>query len=118
MTRTKKLRMGVVSGSPPYFMKDITTGEWTGAAVAMAKSIADVWGAEVISVETTFGNSVLNVQSNKIDIAFALKSYTAAHVGNRVYAPLYRCTVRLPREARVRTQELGRSEQAGCPGGV
>jgi polar amino acid transport system substrate-binding protein len=72
VTRTKKLRIGVVSGSPPYFMKDITTGEWTGAAVAMAKSIADVWGAEVLFVETTFGNSVLDVQSNKIDIAFAL----------------------------------------------
>ncbi len=72
VTRTKKLRMGVVSGSPPYFSKDITTGEWTGAAVAMAKSIADVWGAELVFVETTFGNSVLDVQSNKIDIAFAL----------------------------------------------
>src|SRR6516225_7406085 len=72
VTRTKKLRMGVVSGSPPYFTKDITTGEWTGAAVAMAKSIADVWGAELVFVETTFGNSVLDVQSNKIDIAFAL----------------------------------------------
>ena len=53
-------------------MKDITTSEWTGAAVAMAESIADVWGAEVLFVETTFGNSVLDVQSNKIDIAFAL----------------------------------------------
>src|ERR1700760_338435 len=72
VTRTKKLRMGVVSGSPPYFMKDITTGEWTGAAVAMAKGIADVWGAELVYVETTFGNSVLGVQANKIDIAFAL----------------------------------------------
>ena len=38
------------------------------------------------------------------------ESYTAARVGNRVYSPLYRCTVRLPREAGVRTQELGRSE--------
>jgi polar amino acid transport system substrate-binding protein len=72
VTRTKKLRMGVVSGSPPYFTKDIATGQWTGAAVQMAKSIADIWGAEVVYVETTFGNSVLDVQSNKIDIAFAL----------------------------------------------
>jgi polar amino acid transport system substrate-binding protein len=72
VTRTKKLRMAVVSGSPPYFTKDIGTGEWTGAAVAMARSIADVWGAELVFVETTFGNSVLDVQSNKVDIAFAL----------------------------------------------
>ena len=52
VTRTKKLRMGVVSGSPPYFTKDISTGEWTGAAVAMAKSIADVWSAELVFVDT------------------------------------------------------------------
>jgi polar amino acid transport system substrate-binding protein len=72
VTRTKQLRMAVVAGSPPYFTKDISTGGWTGAAVAMAKGIADVWGAELVFVETTFGNSVLDVQSNKIDIAFAL----------------------------------------------
>jgi polar amino acid transport system substrate-binding protein len=72
VTRTKQLRMAVVSGSPPYFKKDITTGAWTGAAVEMAKSIAAIWSAEVVYVESTFGNSVLDVQSNKIDIAFAL----------------------------------------------
>jgi len=72
VTRTKQLRMGVVSGSPPYFKKDLATGQWSGASVEMAKGIASVWGAEVVYVETTFGNSVLDVQSNKIDIAFAL----------------------------------------------
>jgi polar amino acid transport system substrate-binding protein len=72
VNRTKQLRMAVVSGSPPYFKKDITTGTWAGAAVEMAKSIAAIWSAEVVYVESTFGNSVLDVQSNKIDIAFAL----------------------------------------------
>ena len=38
----------------------------------MAKSIADVWSAEVVYVETTWGNAVLDLQSNKIDLAFAL----------------------------------------------
>ena len=72
VARTKQLRMAVVSGSPPYFKKDVATGAWTGAAVEMAKSIAAIWSAEVVFVESTFGNSVLDVQSNKIDIAFAL----------------------------------------------
>jgi polar amino acid transport system substrate-binding protein len=72
VSRTKQLRMAVVSGSPPYFMKDLATGQWTGAAVAMAKGIASVWNAEVTYLESTYGNSVLDVQSNKIDIAFAL----------------------------------------------
>jgi polar amino acid transport system substrate-binding protein len=38
----------------------------------MAKGIAGVWNAEVVFIESTFGNSVLDLQSNKIDIAFAL----------------------------------------------
>ena len=72
VTRNKQLRMAVVSGSPPYFKKDLATGEWSGAAVEMARSIAGIWGAELVFVETTWGNSVLDVQSNKIDIALGL----------------------------------------------
>jgi polar amino acid transport system substrate-binding protein len=62
----------VVANSPPYFQKDALAGTWKGAAIEMAKSIAAIWGAELVYVETTFGNSVLDVQSNKVDIAFAL----------------------------------------------
>jgi polar amino acid transport system substrate-binding protein len=72
VTRTKQLRLAAVSGSPPYFKKDIATGQWSGAAIEMAKGIASVWGADLIFVETTYGNSVLDLQSNKIDIAFPL----------------------------------------------
>jgi polar amino acid transport system substrate-binding protein len=72
VTKTGKLRMAVVSGSPPYFVKDLATGGFAGAAVEMAKGIAGVWNAELVFVETTWGNSVLDLQSNKIDIAFAL----------------------------------------------
>ncbi|MDR3535153.1 MAG: transporter substrate-binding domain-containing protein [Acetobacteraceae bacterium] len=72
VNKTKQLRIAVVSGSPPYFKKDIATGAWSGSAIEMAKGIAAVWSAEVVYVESTWGNSVLDVQSNKIDIAFAL----------------------------------------------
>ena len=72
VTSTKQLRIAVVSGSPPYFKKDLATGQWAGSAVEMAKGIASVWGAELVFVESTWGNSVLDLQSNKIDIAFAL----------------------------------------------
>jgi polar amino acid transport system substrate-binding protein len=72
VTRSKQLRIAVVSGSPPYFKKDLATGEWAGAAIDMAKGIAAIWGAELVTIESTFGNSVLDLQSNKIDIAFAL----------------------------------------------
>jgi len=72
VTRTKQLRIAAVPGNPPYFVKNAVTGEWSGAAVAMARAIADIWQAELIMQETTWGNSVLDVQSNKVDIAFAL----------------------------------------------
>lgn len=72
VTSSKKLRINAVSASPPYFVKDLTTGTWGGASVEMGKAIAKIWDAELVCVETTWGNSVLDLQSNKIDIAFAL----------------------------------------------
>jgi polar amino acid transport system substrate-binding protein len=53
-------------------VRDITTGTWSGAAVEMAKALAAIWDAELVQTESTWGNSVLDVQANKIDIAFAL----------------------------------------------
>ena len=38
----------------------------------MAQDIAKVWDAKLDYVEFTYGNSVLDLQSNKVDLAFAL----------------------------------------------
>src|SRR5271167_3683223 len=70
--RTKTLRIAALPGELPYFKKDITTGEWSGAAINMAKDIAKVFDAQLAYVESTYGNSVLDLQSNKVDLAFAL----------------------------------------------
>jgi len=70
--RTKTLRIAALPGELPYFKKDITTGEWTGAAISMAKDIAKVFDAQLAYVESTYGNSVLDLQSNKVDLAFSL----------------------------------------------
>jgi polar amino acid transport system substrate-binding protein len=72
ITRTKTLRIAALPGELPYFKKDLATGEWSGAAINMAKDIAAIWGAQLAYVESTYGNSVLDLQSNKIDLAFAL----------------------------------------------
>jgi polar amino acid transport system substrate-binding protein len=72
VTRTKVLRVAALAGEAPYFIKDIVTGEWSGSAVDMAKSIAAVWEARLEYVESTYGNSVLDLQSDKVDLAFAL----------------------------------------------
>jgi polar amino acid transport system substrate-binding protein len=70
--RTKELRIAVLPGELPYFQKDLATGEWSGACISMAKDIAKVFDAKLAYIESTYGNSVLDLQSNKVDIAFAL----------------------------------------------
>ncbi|HEY7577275.1 MAG TPA: transporter substrate-binding domain-containing protein [Acetobacteraceae bacterium] len=70
--RTKTLRIAALPGELPYFQKDLATGEWSGACIEMAKDIAKVFDAQLAYVESTYGNSVLDLQSNKVDLAFAL----------------------------------------------
>ena len=72
VNRTKVLRIAALPGELPYFQKDLASGEWKGAAIEMAKSIAKIWDAKLEYIESTYGNSVLDLQSNKIDLAFAL----------------------------------------------
>src|SRR5580704_7261098 len=70
--RTKTLRIAALPGELPYFQRDLTSGEWSGACIEMAKDIAKVFDAQLAYVESTYGNSVLDLQSNKVDLAFAL----------------------------------------------
>jgi polar amino acid transport system substrate-binding protein len=72
VNRTKVLRIAALPGEAPYFFKDIATGEWGGSAIDMAKSIAAIWDAKLEYIESTYGNSVLDLQTNKVDLAFAL----------------------------------------------
>src|ERR1700751_2877469 len=68
--RTKKLRIAAIVGTEPYYHKDIATGQWSGFCVSMAQDLAKALEAEVEVIESTWGNSVLDLQSNKIDIMF------------------------------------------------
>jgi polar amino acid transport system substrate-binding protein len=70
--RTKVIRAAALPGELPYFKKDLTTGEWSGMAVEMCKDIAKVFDAKIDWLESTYGNSVLDLQAGKIDLAFAL----------------------------------------------
>jgi polar amino acid transport system substrate-binding protein len=72
VARTRTLRIAALPGEIPYFKKDIATGAWSGACIDMAKDIAKFFNAQLDYVESTYGNSVLDLQSNKIDLAFAL----------------------------------------------
>jgi polar amino acid transport system substrate-binding protein len=70
--RTKTLRISALPGAAPYFAKDLASGTWKGACVEMAADIAKVFDAKVEYVEGTYASSVLDLQSNKVDLAFAL----------------------------------------------
>ena len=69
---TKKLRIAVVANQEPYFKKNLATGEWTGFCLAMARDIAEQLDVKLETLESTWGNSVLDVQANKVDMAFGL----------------------------------------------
>ena len=70
--RTKKLRIGAVVGGAPYYDKDISSGQWRGFYIDISKALAAELEAELEITETTWGNSVLDLQANKTDIFFGL----------------------------------------------
>jgi len=69
---TKTLRIAAVAGGAPNYQKDLVTGQWSGIMIDLANNLAARLGAKLEISETTWGNAVLDLQSNKIDIFFGL----------------------------------------------
>lgn len=69
---TKVLRIAVLPGELPYFNKDLATGTWSGFSIEMANDIAKLLDVKLEYTELTYGNSILDLQANKIDLGFAL----------------------------------------------
>ncbi|MBV2145095.1 transporter substrate-binding domain-containing protein [Falsochrobactrum sp. TDYN1] len=72
VARTGELRLGAVAGGAPFTYKDIASGEWRGFCVDFAKDIAATFGANLKIVETTWGNAVLDLEADKIDLFFGM----------------------------------------------
>ncbi len=68
----KVLRIAVLPGELPYFSKDLATGTWSGFSIEMANDIAKLLDVKLDYTESTYGNSILDLQANKIDLGFAL----------------------------------------------
>lgn len=68
----KKMRVAALVGEPPYFVKSAVSGEWSGACVEMARDIAKLLEVEIEFVDSTYGNSVIQLQTDKADIAMSL----------------------------------------------
>src|SRR5262249_31729855 len=82
ITGSKKLRLGLAI-SQPFAFKDIEGSDkpgavkvggttWRGVSVNCAKELADALGAELMLEETTYGNAVIGLQTDKFDLIFAL----------------------------------------------
>lgn len=67
-----QLRLPVMVGEEPGYIRDRKTGEWGGFYVEWGKQIADVLGVKVVPVETTWGNLAADFQANRIDLALGL----------------------------------------------
>lgn len=70
--KTKVLRIGAVRGGTPYYYKSILTDKWEGCMIDMASDLAQSLSATLDIHETTWGNSVLDLQAGKIDAFFGL----------------------------------------------
>lgn len=85
----KKLRLGAVTSSAPWFVKDSATGKWGGHFFAIGTALAADMDVQLELVETTWGNAVLDLQSDKIDVMFGLnptpKRAMAVDFSNPVY---------------------------------
>jgi polar amino acid transport system substrate-binding protein len=87
--RTGKIRMGIFD-YPPYFVRDKASGEWAGAMVEMAKDIAKELDVKLETVEVGgFGEAVLSLQSNKVDMNFGLQATPKRATAIDFAGPIY-----------------------------
>ena len=68
--RTRKLRVGGSLNEEPYFYKNSGNGQWSGILVAMAGDLAAALGVELAIVETNWAETVTELNSGKLDLAY------------------------------------------------
>lgn len=83
------LRVAGIPTEAPYFVRNIRTGEWTGFVVEMAADMASVLGVELEMVESSWANSILDIQSGRVDLAFALTALPTRALAITFSEPTY-----------------------------
>jgi len=66
------LRVPVMVGEEPGYIKDRTTGAWSGYYITFLQSIADDMGVKLQPVETSWGNLAADFRADKIDVAIGV----------------------------------------------
>lgn len=83
------LRVPAIVNEDPYFNKDPRNGEWHGFVIDMARDIAKTLDVELEVVESSWANSILDVQSGKADIALALTALPKRALSIAFSSPTY-----------------------------
>jgi len=83
------LRVPGIVNEDPYFNKDPRTGEWHGFAIDMASDIAKTLGVKLQVVESSWANSILDVQSGRADLALALTALPERALSVSFSSPTY-----------------------------
>lgn len=85
----KKMRLGAVAAAPPWFLKDQTTGQWAGHFYEIGKTLASDMDVQLELVETTWGNAVLDLQADRIDVMYGLNPTPRRAMAIDFTAPVY-----------------------------
>lgn len=83
------LRIPAILNEVPYFNKDPRTGDWSGFVIDMANDIAKTLGVKLEVVESSWANAILDVQSGKVDMAFAVTATPVRAMSVSFSAPTY-----------------------------
>lgn len=83
------LKIPGILNEDPYFNKDPRTGEWRGFAIEMARDVAKTLGVKLEVVESSWANSILDVQSGKVDMAFGITATPVRALSVSFSSPTY-----------------------------
>lgn len=66
------LRIGGIADGAPYYQKSLSDGTWRGFYIDICQKLATDLNLKLSILETTWGNSVLDLQADKVDVFFGL----------------------------------------------
>ncbi|CAN7727450.1 transporter substrate-binding domain-containing protein [Neorhizobium sp. LjRoot104] len=83
------LRIPAILNEVPYYNKDPRSGEWQGFVIDMANDVAKSLNVKLEIVESSWANAILDVQSGKVDMAFAVTATPVRAMSVSFSAPTY-----------------------------
>jgi polar amino acid transport system substrate-binding protein len=89
IARSGVMRIGAVPAQPPYSYRDAGSGDWAGFMIDVARDLAAEHGARIEPVESTWGNAVLDVVADRVDIFFGLAPTPQRALAVDFSQPLY-----------------------------